>query len=100
MRCAPSAVSRRPALAFIVVTVALDVMGIGLLLPVLPLLIGEFTPNRDAQALWYGALIMSFAQHSSCARRCSGRCRIASAGARSCCWPSPGSARCSSLRRW
>jgi DHA1 family tetracycline resistance protein-like MFS transporter len=60
MRCEPSAVSRRPALAFIVVTVALDVMGIGLLLPVLPLLIGEFTPNRDAQALWYGALIMSF----------------------------------------
>jgi len=53
-------VSRRPALAFIAVTVTLDVMGIGLLLPVLPLLIGEFTPDRDAQALWYGALIMSF----------------------------------------
>ena len=52
--------SRRPALAFIAVTVTLDVMGIGLLLPVLPLLIGEFTPDRDAQALWYGALIMSF----------------------------------------
>jgi DHA1 family tetracycline resistance protein-like MFS transporter len=53
-------VSRRPALAFIVVTVTFDVMGIGLLLPVLPLLVGEFTPDRDAQTLWYGAIIMGF----------------------------------------
>ena len=52
--------SRRPALAFIAVTVTLDVMGIGLLLPVLPLLVGEFAPGRDAQALWYGALILGF----------------------------------------
>jgi len=51
---------RRPAIVFILVTLLLDVMGIGLLLPVLPALVGEFTTNREAQTYWYGAMIVSF----------------------------------------
>jgi len=51
---------RRPAIVFILVTLLIDVMGIGLLLPVLPALVGEFTPSREAQTYWYGAMIVSF----------------------------------------
>jgi DHA1 family tetracycline resistance protein-like MFS transporter len=53
-------VRRPPALPFILVTVLIDVMGIGLLLPVLPALVGEFTDGRDAQTYWYGALMVTF----------------------------------------
>ena len=35
-------------------------MGFGLLLPVLPALVGEFTASRDAQTYWYGAMIVTF----------------------------------------
>lgn len=49
-----------PAIAFILVTVLVDVMGIGLLLPVIPSLVGEFTASRDAQTYWYGALMVTF----------------------------------------
>jgi DHA1 family tetracycline resistance protein-like MFS transporter len=52
--------SRRPAIAFILVTLLIDVMGFGLLLPVLPALVGEFTAGRDAQTYWYGAMIVTF----------------------------------------
>jgi DHA1 family tetracycline resistance protein-like MFS transporter len=51
---------RSPAITFIVVTVLLDVMGIGLLIPVLPSIVGQFTESRDAQTYWYGALIATF----------------------------------------
>lgn len=51
---------RRPAIIFIFFTLLIDVMGIGLLLPVLPALVGEFTANREAQSYWYGAMIVSF----------------------------------------
>ena len=51
---------RRPAIAFILITVLIDVMGIGLLLPVIPSLVGEFTSSRDAQTYWYGALMVTF----------------------------------------
>jgi DHA1 family tetracycline resistance protein-like MFS transporter len=53
-------VPRQPAIAFILVTVLIDVMGIGLLLPVLPSLVGQFTTGRDAQTYWYGALMVTF----------------------------------------
>jgi DHA1 family tetracycline resistance protein-like MFS transporter len=53
-------VRRQPAIAFILVTVLIDVMGIGLLLPVIPSLVGEFTTSRDAQTYWYGALMVTF----------------------------------------
>jgi DHA1 family tetracycline resistance protein-like MFS transporter len=51
---------RRPALAFILVTSMLDVIGIGLIIPVLPTFVGEFTTRVDEQAYWYGALSAAF----------------------------------------
>jgi DHA1 family tetracycline resistance protein-like MFS transporter len=51
---------RRPAIVFILITLLIDVMSFGLLLPVLPALVGEFTDSRDAQTYWYGAMIVTF----------------------------------------
>jgi len=50
---------RQPAVAFVLVTVVIDVIGIGLILPVLPALVGEFTPNRETQTYWYGLLVVT-----------------------------------------
>jgi DHA1 family tetracycline resistance protein-like MFS transporter len=51
---------RKAAVPFIMLTSLLDVIGIGLIIPVLPLLVGEFTPSRDAQVVWFNALIICF----------------------------------------
>lgn len=47
---------RKASQAFILVTVFLDVLGIGLIIPVLPALVGQFTSSPDEQAHWYGLL--------------------------------------------
>jgi MFS transporter, DHA1 family, tetracycline resistance protein len=51
---------RRPAVAFVMITLLIDVIGIGLIVPVLPLLVGEFTAGRDTQAYWYGAIAVTY----------------------------------------
>ena len=51
---------RHPAVPFIMLTSLLDVIGIGLIVPIMPLLIGEFTVGRESQAYWYGALVVTF----------------------------------------
>jgi DHA1 family tetracycline resistance protein-like MFS transporter len=51
---------RRAALPFILVVVFIDVLGIGLAMPVLPMLIGDFTVSRELQAYWYGALVIVY----------------------------------------
>ncbi|HWY72908.1 MAG TPA: MFS transporter, partial [Burkholderiaceae bacterium] len=51
---------RRPAVAFVMVTSLLDVIGIGLIIPIMPILVGEFTTSRDAQAYWYGAVAVTY----------------------------------------
>ena len=51
---------RSPAITFILVTVLLDVMGIGLLIPVLPSLVGQLAGSREAQTYWYGLMILTF----------------------------------------
>jgi DHA1 family tetracycline resistance protein-like MFS transporter len=50
----------RPALPFIFVTVFVDVLGIGIALPVLPALVGELAGNRELQSYWYGALVITY----------------------------------------
>jgi len=45
---------------FIFVVVFIDVLGIGIALPVLPLLVGEFTASRELQSYWYGALVVVY----------------------------------------
>ena len=57
-----TAIKRQPqaGIRFILVTVFLDVLGIGLIIPVLPALVGEFTTSRDLQSYWYGALSATY----------------------------------------
>ncbi len=52
--------NREASQAFILVTVFLDVLGIGLIVPVLPSLIGQFTHSPDEQARWYGLLSATY----------------------------------------
>jgi DHA1 family tetracycline resistance protein-like MFS transporter len=47
-------------LNFILVCVFIDMLGIGLIVPVLPLLVGEFVTARDSQTLWFGVLTAVF----------------------------------------
>ncbi|MCL4747289.1 MAG: MFS transporter [Burkholderiaceae bacterium] len=51
---------RRAAVPFVLVTVFLDVLGVGLIIPVLPALVAEFAPQPDLQAYWYGALVAGY----------------------------------------
>jgi DHA1 family tetracycline resistance protein-like MFS transporter len=52
--------ARKVGLNFILVCVFIDMLGIGLIIPVLPMLIGEFAGGKDLQAQWYGALVTLF----------------------------------------
>jgi DHA1 family tetracycline resistance protein-like MFS transporter len=56
----PSLAGHRAALPFILVVVFIDVLGIGLAMPVLPMLVGDYTPSRDLQAYWFGALAIAY----------------------------------------
>ncbi len=47
-------------LNFILVCVFIDMLGIGLAIPVLPTLVGEFVGTRELQAHWYGILATVF----------------------------------------
>ena len=47
-------------LKFVLIAVFIDMLGIGLIVPVLPNLVGEFVANREQQALWYGVLGATF----------------------------------------
>jgi MFS transporter, DHA1 family, tetracycline resistance protein len=44
---------------FIAITVLIDMMAIGLILPVLPHIVGVFAASKEAQTFWFG--VMSFA---------------------------------------
>lgn len=52
--------SSKASQAFILVTIFLDVLGIGLIIPVLPSLIGTLTTSQADQAHWYGWLASTF----------------------------------------
>ena len=65
---APSSAGK---LNFVLVCIFIDMLGIGLIVPVMPLLVGQYVPGRDDQALW------------------------------SACWPPPSACcNSSSCRRW
>ncbi|MDY7539843.1 TCR/Tet family MFS transporter [Undibacterium sp. 5I1] len=42
---------------FVLITVFLDILGIGLIIPVLPRLVASFTTQPDMQAYWYGLIV-------------------------------------------
>ena len=46
---------------FVLLTVFLDILGIGLIIPVLPRLVANFAPQPDLQAYWYGAILAAYA---------------------------------------
>lgn len=52
--------SFKPATGFILACIFLNALGIGLIVPVLPRLVGTLTHSADAQTLWYGALMVSY----------------------------------------
>jgi MFS transporter, DHA1 family, tetracycline resistance protein len=45
---------------FIMVTVLLDMVAIGIMVPVMPVLVGQFTSSPAEQAFWYGAVMLAF----------------------------------------
>jgi len=47
-------------MAFILITVLIDMISIGLIVPVLPLIIGTFTSSPAEQTLWFGVVSFSF----------------------------------------
>ena len=52
--------SRTAAMPFIMATVLIDMMAIGLIIPVLPALVGRFAGSQADQAFWYGVVTFSF----------------------------------------
>ena len=60
-RAAPAAGrGGQAAMRFIMITVLIDMMSIGLIVPVLPALIGGFTGSPADQAFWYGVVAFAF----------------------------------------
>lgn len=51
---------RDAGIGFIMITVLIDMISIGLIIPVLPSLVGSFTDSPAAQAWWYGVVAFSF----------------------------------------
>ncbi len=51
---------RRAAMPFIMLAALLDMVAIGLIVPVLPALVGSFTGSQADQAYWYGVVTFSF----------------------------------------
>lgn len=56
----PSA-PRPAAMRFIMLTALIDMVTIGLIIPVLPMLVGEFTSSLAEQAFWFGAVMFTLA---------------------------------------
>ena len=51
---------RSAAMRFIMVAVLIDMISIGLMIPVLPHLVGQFTQSHADQAFWFGAVSFAF----------------------------------------
>lgn len=52
--------SRTAAMPFIMMTALVDMISIGLIIPVLPALVGSLTGTQTDQALWYGVVTFMF----------------------------------------
>jgi DHA1 family tetracycline resistance protein-like MFS transporter len=51
---------RKAAMPFIMVTVLIDMVAIGLIIPVLPPLVGRLAGSQADQAFWYGVVVFAF----------------------------------------
>lgn len=59
-----AAVHGGAAMRFILITVLLDMIAIGIIVPVLPALVGQFTNSQADQARWYALLVFIFSAAS------------------------------------
>ena len=55
---------RSAGMAFIMLVVLIDMLAIGIIVPVLPALVGGFTSSPAAQTYWYGVIVFAFALSS------------------------------------
>ena len=55
-----SAAGRQAAMRFIMLAVLIDMVAIGIMIPVLPALVGTFSASRAEQALWVGVVSFAF----------------------------------------
>ena len=51
---------RQAAMPFIMLTVLIDMVSVGLIIPVLPALVGSFTSSPAEQVYWYGVVAFAF----------------------------------------
>jgi len=51
---------RQAAMPFIMLTALIDMVSIGLIVPVLPALVGSFTGSQEDQAFWFGVVTLAF----------------------------------------
>lgn len=51
---------RAPAMPFILITVLIDMVSVGLIIPVLPPLVGQFASDAADHAFWYGVVSFAF----------------------------------------
>ena len=51
---------------FILICVLLDILGIGLIIPVLPQLVGDLAGSQSAQAWWLGAMLVAYGLMQFC----------------------------------
>ena len=52
--------NRAAAMPFVMITVLIDMLAIGLIIPVLPALVGSFGGSQADQAYWYGVVAFAF----------------------------------------
>lgn len=45
---------------FVLIAVFIDMLGMGIIMPVLPVFVGEFTADRESQAYWVGAVMAGY----------------------------------------
>ena len=57
---APAAGRRQAAMPFIMLTVLIDMLSVGLIIPVLPTLVGRFTSSPSDQVFWYGVIAFTY----------------------------------------
>jgi DHA1 family tetracycline resistance protein-like MFS transporter len=55
-----SAPKSKGNLNFVLVSIFIDMLGIGIIVPVLPILVGQYVHDRELHALWYGILGATF----------------------------------------
>jgi len=60
MSSSPNPAPRKSSVWFVLVAVFIDMVGIGIAIPVLPVLVGDYTQSRAEQAYWFMALSSAY----------------------------------------